>query len=156
MKCKIYFIQCLETGEVYIGSTKQELSARIKGHRNWKVCSCKEIIDRGNYIYDILEEVEESQRYIREQYYMDTTDNCINKYKARTGLSRKESEKQRYIKNRHKILEHQKQYKLLNQDKIKQTYTCECGKTLLVYGKPRHLKSKKHQDYLKPIRCKAN
>lgn len=33
MTCKIYFIQCLETNEVYIGSTKQKyLSNRISTH----------------------------------------------------------------------------------------------------------------------------
>ena len=33
MSCKIYFIQCLETNEIYIGSTKQKyLCDRIAGH----------------------------------------------------------------------------------------------------------------------------
>jgi len=138
MKCKIYFIQCLETGEIYIGSTKQRLLCqRLAGHKQKRDCSATQILDRGNYICDILEEVEECDRYTREQYYIDTTE-CINKYKANTGLNKKE---------------YHKKYQLDNKDKIKeyksQKYTCECGQVLTISAKSKHLKTKKHQDYLK-------
>tara|TARA_R110000824_G_scaffold398459_1_gene602542 strand:+ start:1772 stop:2188 length:417 start_codon:yes stop_codon:yes gene_type:complete len=80
---KIYCIECLETGEKYIGSTRKKyLSDRIAGHRVSRNCRCKQIIDRGNYKYYIIEEVEPTQRLIREQYHMDNTDNCINRNRA--------------------------------------------------------------------------
>ncbi len=84
MTAKIYCIECLETGEKYIGSTKKKyLSQRISHHRYDKIfCVSRHIIERGNWKYYLLEEVDESQRYIREQYYMDITDKCINKQRA--------------------------------------------------------------------------
>jgi len=167
MKCKIYFIQCLETGEVYIGSTKQRLLCqRIAGHKYQRDCGSTQILDRDNYICDILEEVEESQRYIREQYYIDTTDNCVNKQRAPSGLSRKEYIKQYNQLNKDKLKEYKKQYHELNKeqskqryiqnrDKLSQKYTCECGEVLCVASKSRHEKRKKHQEYLKNNCCKA-
>jgi len=150
MTCKIYFIQCLETGEIYIGSTnKKYLSQRIATHRCNMTCACSQIIERGNYVYDVLEEIDESQRYIREQYYIDTTDNCINKIKPKTGLSEKEYNKQYYLDN----IDRKKVYYLDNKDKIKeyssQKYTCDCGSVMRLGEKSRHLKSNKHQNYLK-------
>jgi len=151
MKCKIYFIQCLETGEIYIGSTKQKyLSSRISSRKSDNSCSSKQILDRGNYIYDILEEVEECDRYTREQYYIDTTDNCIN-----TMTAYKSKEQQRI-----EAREWERQYKLDNKDKLneqrrlkyiqnKQKYTCECGQVLNISSKLKHEKRKRHQDYLK-------
>ena len=110
MSAKIYCIECLETGEKYIGSTKEKyLSDRISGHRcdaKNKSCSSKQIIERDKYKYYLIEEVELSQRYIREQYHMDNTDKCINKRSA-YGLNRKE---------------YYKQYNQLNKDKQKEYY----------------------------------
>jgi len=140
MTCKIYFIQCLETGEIYIGSTKQKLlSKRISTHKCQRNSS-KQILDRGNWICDVLEEVEESQRYIREQYYIETTDNCINERRAITD--EKEYNKQYYLDNIDKIKDKIKEYS-------SQKYTCDCGSVMRLGEKSRHLKTKKHQNYLK-------
>ena len=81
---KIYCIECLETGEKYIGSTKKKyLSSRISEHKSRTNLSVSRyIIERCNWKYELLEEVDESQRLIREQYYIDTTDNCINQKRA--------------------------------------------------------------------------
>ncbi len=139
MKCKIYFIQCLETGEVYIGSTKnKKLCKRIGDHKCKRNCSCIQILDRDKYVYDVLEEIDESQRYIREQYYIETTDNCINERRAYTELKGKEYDKQYYLDNKDKL----KEYK-------NQKYTCECGQILSLQNKSKHKKSKRHQEYLK-------
>jgi hypothetical protein len=82
MSAKIYCIECLITGEKYIGSTiKKYLSSRISQHKHEKDCCSKQIIERGNWKYYLLEEVEVSQKLIKEQYYMDTTD-CINQMRA--------------------------------------------------------------------------
>jgi len=56
-------------------------------------------------------------------------------------------------KNKKKIKEYKKQYRQDNIEKIKEKakekYTCECGSILTIAKKNRHLKSKKHQDYIK-------
>ena len=156
MTCKIYFIQCLETGEIYIGSTKQKyVCNRISSHKTKRNCSSSQILDRDNYVCDILEEVEESQRYTREQYYIDTTDNCINDRRA-YGFNKKAYHKQYRLDNIDRKKELDKQYRLHNKDKIKekrsQKQTCECGSVFQVYNKSNHFKTIKHQNYLKTIR----
>ena len=95
MSAKIYCIECLITGEKYIGSTiKKYLSVRIAQHKRDKTCSSKQIIERGNWKYYLLEEVEVSQKLIKEQYYMDTTD-CINIMRA---LGNRKEYKKKYNK----------------------------------------------------------
>ena len=113
---KIYCIECLETGEKYIGSTKKKyLSSRISEHKSRTNLSVSRyIIERCNWKYELLEEVDESQRLIREQYYIDTTDDCINKNRA-IGLTQKE-----YLElNKDKLKDYKKDWNQLNKDKIK-------------------------------------
>jgi len=55
----IYEIVCNETGERYIGSTTSNLSTRIAHHKIIKknMCCSKQIINRNNYCYNILETI---------------------------------------------------------------------------------------------------
>jgi len=109
---KIYCIECLETGEKYIGSTSQKyLCNRLSSHKVRRSCRAIQILDRGKYKSYIIEKVEPSQRYIREQYYMDITDNCINKQRA-IGCDRKE---------------YKKQYDILNKDYKKEQHKYKCS-----------------------------
>ena len=139
----VYFIQCLETGEIYIGSTKQTIKKRMKGHRsdskdnNKNSCSSKQIIDRGNYIYEILEEVDNDILREREQYYIETTD-CINMSNSFTSDEDK--------KEQNKIC--MKRFREKNPNYRKVKITCECGEIIIKDSKARHIKSKKHQKLL--------
>ena len=79
----IYEIVCNITGERYIGSTKQKLNKRMTSHRDKKrkcKCSSKQIINRGDYQVNILEEGDFNKDE-REQYYMDSLPN-INQRRA--------------------------------------------------------------------------
>ena len=131
----IYFIKCLETNEIYIGSTKRRLKDRIYEHKleNNK-CYSKQIIDRGNYIYDVLEEVEEDESNKREQYYIQTTDNCINKITQLIDYDKKKYMKSYYSVNRDEIL-----------CKNKIPYICECGKIITLNSLARHKRSNYHK-----------
>ena len=55
----IYKIVCNETGECYVGSTKQSLNTRMGSHKCLakKTCSSRSIIERNNYTSDIIEGV---------------------------------------------------------------------------------------------------
>ena len=76
----IYKIYDIETKECYIGSTKQTIKARMKDHRSGgNNTSSKKIIQNNNYDIIILEECDEKIRFIREQYYIDNTENTLNK-----------------------------------------------------------------------------
>lgn len=58
---KIYYLECLETGEIYVGSTIVTKSERLQKHRSEarlrekRGCSSKQIIDRGNYRMVVVE-----------------------------------------------------------------------------------------------------
>ena len=86
---------------------------------------------------------------------------CVNKVIA--GRSPVE----RYIDNRSKIIarvknytknnkqkvnNYQAKYREKNKNKFKIKFTCECGSILRKYGKNRHLKTKKHIDYVNNLK----
>ena len=147
----IYKILCNQTGEMYIGST-MDLKNRMKCHRaEGNVCRSKQIIDRGKYIYDVLEEVEYNDKILeREQYHIDNTDciNIINPF----GFNKKEYDKVYGKKYREENYEKRKvrwnNYNQANLEKYKEVITCECGNTFTLRNKARHMKSKKHINLL--------
>ena len=50
----IYKLECNQTGEVYYGSTKY-INRRINEHKNdYNNCASKRIIDRNDYIFNII------------------------------------------------------------------------------------------------------
>ena len=133
----VYFIQCLETNEIYIGSTIQPIKKRMKCHRNgggkWS-CSSSRIIERGNYMYDVLEEVDDNDKLReREQYYLDTTE-CINIANSFTSI---ESKKEKVNICKRRFLEKNPDYR-----KIKTT--CECGAIVTKENMARHKRTDKH------------
>ncbi len=88
----VYIIECLETGEKYIGSTMRSLEDRYKDHRYRYNCSSRRIIDRGNHTARALEVVDTQDRdqlRIREQYWINRYE-CVNQTRAyRTEEERK-------------------------------------------------------------------
>ena len=84
----VYCIECLQTHEKYIGSTKGSFKHRMSVHKSsakhGRPCSSKQIIDRGNYTSYIVEEAEDDILREREQSWMDNT-KCINKNRAQMG-----------------------------------------------------------------------
>jgi len=66
-----------------------------------------------------------------------------------------EQQKNYYEENKDKKLKQQKIYKKNNEDKIKekasQKIQCECGSLITKTNISKHLKSKKHQDYIKNL-----
>jgi hypothetical protein len=135
----VYFIQCLETNEIYIGSTTQTLKDRMKCHRHRaKFCSSSRIIERGNYIYDVLEEVDDNDKLReREQYYLDTTE-CIN---ITNSFSSPESKKKQ---NNIRSL----RFREKNPDYRKIKTTCECGAIVRKENMARHKRTDKHINLL--------
>lgn len=74
----IYEIVCNISGDRYIGSTKQTLKKRMSSHKCLSKCSSRQIIVRGDYQANILEEGD-FDRHEREQYYMDALPNINNR-----------------------------------------------------------------------------
>ena len=125
---------------VYIGSTTKPLNERMrlhKSHRNH--CVSKQLI---NPRIELIEECTIEDRYIREQYYIDKTADCVNHKKAYTGIPTglPTDEYNRQYRQQHK--------EELNAKRTKQ-YECECGGRYTYSNKRNHLKTKKHQNFLK-------
>ena len=148
----VYKILCNETGECYIGSanTKQCYIGRKSEHKTKDGCSSKQIIERDNYTFSIVEEniFIDIELRKREQYWIDTSHHVINTNRA---YQSKEQRKE-YQKNKEEITMRCKEYREKNKEKIRQhkneQFVCECGGKYTQSHKSRHLKTKKHQNYL--------
>ena len=137
---KIYKIVCNETGEVYYGSTIQELNKRMYKHRCDNYCRSRHIIDRNNYYYELIEDYScnnKKELETREKWYILNND-CINqKIPARTKQEWKEN-----------ISIVNKNYRKLNREilleKAKEKMSCDiCGSIVRKSDIARHRRTKK-------------
>ena len=144
----------IENGDYYIVllesvncTNNDELKARERFHIENNVCVNKVIPGRTDKEYYQANK-EKIKEKIKEHYQ-------ANKEKI------KEKIKEYVQANKEKIIEYQKEYRQANKEKIKekkkeyyQEYrqeqiTCECGSTFNRHNKNRHLKTKKHIQYIK-------
>jgi len=151
-KGKIYKITCLETGEVYYGSTTQELSQRVRKGAYNTLCKAYNIIKRNNYYEEIVEEYHCDNKIeleTRERWWIENNV-CVNK------VIPTQTKSEYYETNKEKKLEYQKQYQKDNYEtrraSIKtwqeEKIICECGKEIQRQSLYRHINSKKHQDFI--------
>lgn len=119
---RIYKISSPSTDKVYIGSTKLSLKDRMNNHYRFKKCSSKQIIDYGNAIIELVEDVytdDDDLNYAlrqRERYYILNTPNTVNKNLPSQFRTEKEYRKNYNEVNKDKIA----QYREENKDKIAQ------------------------------------
>ena len=118
---KIYKIVCNETDEIYIGSTALSLEDRLSSHqkdgkreKRDGLCCSKQIIDRGNYYIELLQNYPCNSRCELEQkegeYQRANT--CINIQIL--GRTQKEWEQD----NKEKISKYNKEYNQKNLETI--------------------------------------
>ena len=119
-KGKIYKIVCNETGLIYVGSTTQELNARLSKHKsNYKLyldgketfVTSYEIIKNNNFKIELLELVNcncNKEFLNKEKYWIENMD-CVNICIPNPNRNKKEYKKQWAENN--KI--HLKEYKRL-------------------------------------------
>lgn len=153
---RIYCIQDCN-GLKYVGSTKQKLKRRLYHHKYYKYkndCSSKKL-DLDNCKIYTLEETDEENRKVREQYWIDTIE-CVNKYN--TIFDKKEYHKQKYQENRDERIQYQKEYRQKNRDKInkrdRKVYMKEYNKEYYQENKDEILEYQK--EYEKKNRDKRN
>jgi hypothetical protein len=116
----IYEIVCNDTGERYIGSTTSKyLSSRIAHHRHQQsTCCSKQIINRNNYCYNILETIiinDIKELRIKEREYYDKLE-CINVRPPYCSSQEIKEYNKNYDKSRKDIM---KEYYEINKEKIK-------------------------------------
>ena len=125
----IYVIwDCEDHNLVYYGSTNMIFEERMKRHKNQgNKCSSKQVIERGNYEYTILETYENIDEYDlveRERWYI-LNKVCVNQVvphrtKAEWYQDNKEKIKEYYQDNKEKIAERHKEYRQNNKEKLKE------------------------------------
>ena len=131
---KIYRIVCMETGEVYIGSTTQPLPKRLAGHRiqckaQHKIGSRKltsfPIIERGNYRIYLYEDFpcETKAQLERREGELIMSTKCVNKTTPgvdfKNNPEHRSAVKKRYrARNRDKYLAGCKDYYARNREKL--------------------------------------
>jgi predicted GIY-YIG superfamily endonuclease len=156
----IYKIVCNITNDVYIGSTKNIIH-RLYQHKTLNCSSCP-IIERGNYTTIILEQFENINTVDlrkKEQEYISKLE-CINKNNAYLNQEQQEQYNKKYnyeYYHKHKDAKKEikkirdKEYYQQHKNKLLSKITCDCGGKYNLCGKARHIKTTKHQNYLKTI-----
>jgi hypothetical protein len=169
----IYRIRDNTTGETYIGSTKNTLEYRINQHKlNTKKCNSWKILKNNNYTVKSLLEVNCNKTTARwlERFSMENHCNIVNdrrsittkeerlremrewhennnEYQKEYYKNNKEKSREYYKKNKEKISVNNREY-YKKQIAKKQSISCQCGGNYTYYNKSRHMKSKKHQNYI--------
>ena len=143
---KIYKLWCHETDEIYIGSTTNLLSKRLKQHKYPNYTASSRILfeKSNNVMIELIENYpceNKDQLNKREGELIRELD-CVNKLIAgRTN-------QQYYQDNRDKIIEYQKQYRQENCDKIREKQdekiTCKCGCKIMRRNLARHMQTDNH------------
>ena len=161
---KIYRLVC-DTGKEYIGSTICSLDKRLREHKclsndttsKYLINPRMELIK--NFPCENRKELEHE-----ETKYIKASNNCINtKIPHRTKQEYHndnrekiyEQRKQYRLEHKQRLKEEKKQYYLKNKDKINEKknekFNCECGGKYTHTSKSQHIKTKKHQDFLKGL-----
>jgi group I intron endonuclease len=126
----IYCIHCLSTGKKYIGSSS-DFDRRIYHHflpYYFEECNTplkKDIIKYKPemFVYGIIEEVTEEERFEKEKYYMSKYNTIEDGYNMRIPIK---SKGEYYLKHQEKIREYQREYqKKYRQKKSRKEYMKE-------------------------------
>jgi len=125
---KIYQIICNTTGKRYIGSTVQKkLCTRLATHVSKKnTTTSREIIEGGNYDMVLIENFpcdSKDELHKRERHFIETLDNCVNKYipnrtKKEYRHDNRKKIKDYYVENKIEILKKHKNYYDNNREQI--------------------------------------
>lgn len=131
---KIYGIKCLNTDKIYIGSTTRHLEVRLIEHiyraNTRSDISSYQIIKNGNFKIFLMEEYPcktKKDLLLREQFYIKSTENCINKIiPLRTS-------NEYYKDNQQRIIDRQKNYDRNHKEQKKDYYIKNKQKKHLYY-----------------------
>ena len=160
----IYQFTCNITGMKYVGKSKQ-CKVRYYTHvaPSSKISS-KSIITAGDFDYDILErlpvDVSDELLADREQYWMDQVPSeflvNINNgkfigdkaYSAAYHAAHRDEKAAYHAAHRDKILAQMVDYRAAHKDEINKKIDCDCGGKYTQSNKSKHLKTKKHIDFI--------
>lgn len=146
----IYCIVCNETSERYYGSTFRDIVTRMRQHTsNSNKCSSKQIIERGNFSFQILLEcfVENKQQLHKIEADFIKNNKCVNEI---VPYRSKEEQKQliRDYQRGDKFKIYTKNYYEVYNSKFTESIKCGCGGGWkYACDKNKHLKTKRHNKW---------
>jgi len=167
---KIYKVVSPNHSKIYIGSTCTTLADRFTQHKNDRNCSSVEIIDAGCSDIKLIEDfpcLDKAQLEDREaEIQLMDWEACVNKNVA--GAYRRAGGKKEYMKvynktymkayceaNREKIKAQKKAHYEENAETIKakanKKCTCFCGGKYTHVNKSKHLRTKRHMNFVEII-----
>ena len=128
--CENYIQACIKEEEYRV-----ELQAKLNNNK------CYIELSKDKYKKEWAEEHKEQIADKMKIYYQENKEQILEK------------KKEYRQENKEQILEKKKEYNQKNKEQIsekrKEKITCECGLIICKYEKPRHQKSKKHQNFIK-------
>ena len=154
----IYELLCLNTNRRYIGSTKLSKEERLMQHRGHYKAYLNQkhnyitawiILEGGNYVINVLENVEDNNTLKdREQYYYETTE-CVNHNNPKPTLEvlRRRQKRDNYLykqRNPEKYKEHSNKRNIF--------IICNCGATISKRNIARHTLT--HKDEVLTVEVK--
>lgn len=147
---KIYKIICMKTGKIYVGSTCSKLSKRLSKHKekyreylkeNYHYVTVFDILENGDFKIELIENYPCNSRkelLTRERKYYDEID-CINQTRPIVFEEERKNEAKERISK----------WKEKNKDKLNCDVDCICGSIVKAHNYYKHLKTIKHQEYIK-------
>ena len=129
----------------YYGQTENP-DKRLARHKN-PSCPCRsKLLDKSKMKMHIIHRLYTQEEADETEAFYQLNFPCVNK--SITGRTKAEH----YQANKEKLVKKQQNYRNNNKEKIKKLntklYECECGSIVQYNSKSRHIKSKKHQDYI--------
>ena len=151
-KTKIYIIRSPNTTNVYVGATTSTLVKRFSEH-NCRFKSGKrsqtraaKVLEHGDCYIELLERypcLDKDESNAREKYWMRQFDEHKVNKNIPTGIKIKPSKnKKEYHKNYWK-----QWYPMMREQRLKKC-ECSCGGSYASYKRNRHMKSKKHRNWV--------
>lgn len=174
-KGHIYMIWTpLDNSFCYIGSTFNRLHKRFQEHKskyklkygNFSIHKYFDIYGVDNFkidlikTYNVIRTHQKDCKHLHayETLWINKTKNCINSQLPFNPIfNNKDYQKKYREENKDKIKDYQKNYQKENKDTINEQkknyrkikkFNCECGGKYRVDSKARHLKTKKHINYI--------
>ena len=137
--------------KVYYGSTCNTLVKRLYIHKAiFNTCSSSVLFPGAKIV--LVEKFpcnDKMELHKRERYYIENNE-CVNKaIPGRYDKGRQQYQKDYYNDNKEKLKVSAKTNREVNKNKLNESFECECGGKYIYTHKSTHIKTSKHQKYLK-------
>ena len=151
---KIYKIVSHSCDLVYYGSTTRKLALRFQDHKDKykaylrkKYCyiTAWKLLELGDAYIILVEDYPcntKQELDAREGYYIRNNE-CLNKVQP-TGGNKEQLKKQKSENDKRYRENHKEKFDIIN----KEIFTCDCGGTYNRKHKTRHMRSKKHLEFI--------